>query len=102
MQIATWLRRAGWFGVFGLAVLATGTAKADDDKPADENSPKAEAAAAAKEALRQLKAGPHVAKYWLQMQVVSVPRSLNEQLELKGEGVLVAHVRPDGPADKAG
>jgi hypothetical protein len=102
MQIATWFRRAGWLGVFGMAALATGAVRADDDQPADEKSPKAEAAAAAKEALRQFKGRSHVAKYWLQMQVVSVPHALGEQLDLKGEGVLVAHVRPEGPADKGG
>jgi S1-C subfamily serine protease len=43
-----------------------------------------------------------VPKYGLGAQLAPVPATLNERLELKGEGLLVQRVAPGGPADKAG
>ncbi|HEV3138579.1 MAG TPA: PDZ domain-containing protein, partial [Pirellulales bacterium] len=103
MQSATWLRRASWLGVFGIALLSVKSARADDDKSADEKSPPAKEETLTKEEIaRKSVSRPRTAKYWLEMQVVSVSPALSQQLDLKGEGVLVAHVRPDGPADKGG
>ncbi len=102
MQSATWRRRASWLGLFGIAVLVAGSAWADDDKPAEEKAPAAQKEPPVKVPIDALSLRPHEARFWLQMQVVSVPPALRDQLDLKDQGVLVAHVRRGGPADKGG
>jgi hypothetical protein len=64
---------------------------------------------AAKQAIEQARAAADQARhlavhsdYQLGIHVAPVPKALDAQLDLAGEGVLVDRVTPDGPADKAG
>jgi hypothetical protein len=105
---------------------------ADDQAPAAKEAPAADAAPATKEAPavkespatkqtpaaketpavparppRQPRPPRHtfhmpLPKYRLDIQLSPVSKALDQQLELKGEGVVVDHVSPDGPAAKAG
>ena len=43
-----------------------------------------------------------IPKYRLGAALAPVPSALNDELDLKGEGVLIQRVAPFGPADKAG
>ncbi|MBI3838754.1 MAG: PDZ domain-containing protein [Planctomycetia bacterium] len=102
MSYSTWLRRASWLGVFGIAVLSASSAWADDDKPADEKSPPTKEESVPKEGRRRPAPHEAAAKYWLKMSLAPIPAALDNQLGLKGEGVLVEGVGEEGPAEKAG
>ena len=90
-----------------------------DEAAADEQAPAAKEAAPAEgptppkeaaepdEAKRTKKVAKSqgrvlVPKYRLGVSFAPVPAALNEQLDLKGEGLLIERVGPDGPAHKAG
>lgn len=83
MQSATGLRRAGWITAIGIALWAGRSLLADDDTAPAQG--------------RVL-----VPKYRLGVAFAPVPAALNEQMNLKGEGLLVERVGPGGPAHKAG
>ena len=119
MQYATWLRRAGWITAIVIALSAGRSLLAGDDPAADEQVPTAQEATPAdeptppKEAAesKEAKRAKNVAKpqgrvlipkYRLGAALAPVPPALNDQLDLKGEGVLIQRVAPGGPADKAG
>jgi hypothetical protein len=122
MQNATWLRRASWLGAIGIALSAGPALRADDDAAADEKPQPAKEAAAAKDAAsaKAAKAAEEAKgardakkaarfqfkvaapKFRLGLQLAPVSPALNDQLDLKGEGLVIEHVAPDGPADKAG
>ena len=97
-------RRAFWLGVFGVAALGAAPLWADD-KPA-EGALDATEAKEPQAAPSQRRGGfplvVKIPKYHLDMHLAPVPPVLNDQLDLKGEGVVVMHVGPGGPADKAG
>lgn len=114
MRFATWLRRAGWLTALGLMGLGSAALRADDGAAGDEPAPPAKEAAPATpeppqagESPRPPRAPRHpiavrMPKYRLDVHVMPVPKALDEQLGLKGEGVVVGHVSPEGPAGKAG
>ncbi len=127
MHNATWLRRTSWLGAIGVALTSGSMILADDAAP-DEKPAPAKDAAAAKEATppqdpaapkvpatakdaKEPKAAKKVRQYYISMagpkfrlglHLSPVSPALNEQLDLKGEGLVVEHVLPEGPADKAG
>lgn len=131
MQTATWLRRASGLAVLAMSTLAAGALRADDDAPVQseddvtlvvsvQDAPAAQEPAAAKDAAAPAAPAtpaapvaperPRAARrisvagggYRLGLRLAPVPRPLNEQLDLKGEGMVVARVEPDSPAAKAG
>jgi hypothetical protein len=76
MNTSTWLRRAAGLGMLAAIALMVPVSAASAAESPPEN--------------------------WLNMRIAPVPKALDAQLELKGEGVLVEHVGAGGPADKAG
>ena len=119
MQYAIWFRRAGWLAAIGIALSAGRSLLADDDAAADEQtSPAKEAAPAEEPTPRKKPAEPKgakpankraksqgrvlVPKYRLGVAFAPIPAALNEQLGLKGEGLLIQRVGPGRPAHKAG
>lgn len=129
MQTATWLRRASGLAVLALSTLAAGALRADDAALAEsdedvtlvvsvQDAPAAEEPAAAKEPAAVATPATPVAPqrpraitriavagaggYRLGLRLAPVPRPLNEQLDLKGEGMVIVRVEPDSPAAKAG
>ncbi len=99
MKCATWFRRAGWPLVLGMMVIAGGTVAAQDDRPPrrEPPPPPLETYSGAHGYVRHENPG-----YQLKMSVGRVPKALDAQLGLDGQGVLVTGVHKDGPADKAG
>jgi membrane-associated protease RseP (regulator of RpoE activity) len=131
MQTTTWLRRASGLAVLAVSTLGADVLRADDaapDQPADDvtlvgsaqDAPAAKVPAAAKDAAAPAEPATPAAPvapqrpksiariafaaggYRLGLRLSQVPRPLNEQLDLKGEGMVVARVEPDSPAAKAG
>jgi PDZ domain len=117
MRSARWLRRAGWLGAFAFAFAVWAGATAGADEPP---KPKASGdVGAGEEPVPRLKRRGGIAtdliddvqssgillnpgKYSLRLRLSSVPKSLDAQLQLNGEGALVSGVGEGGPADKAG
>jgi membrane-associated protease RseP (regulator of RpoE activity) len=109
MKYSTWLRRAGWS--LALATIAWGAAATAQDGPPPGDPPPKDGPPPPKDPPPP-PGGPeeHVRKiirryaagYHLNMSIAPVPRALDSQLDLKGEGVLVTSVGEDGPAAKAG
>jgi hypothetical protein len=83
MISATGLRRASWLGALGILMLTAGPLPAQQPGPV-------------------VTGLYRPTKYQLDMHLAPVPKPLDEQLELKGQGVLVVRVSPEGPAAKAG
>jgi hypothetical protein len=125
MQTTTWLRRASGLAVLVMSTLAADVLLADAAAPAEsdddvtlfvsvQDAPAAkEPAAPAEPATPAAPVAPQRPKsiariafaaggYRLGLRLSQVPRPLNEQLDLKGEGMVVARVEPDSPAAKAG
>jgi len=108
MRHFTWLSRAGAFGVLGAALLMGGSVWADDGPAADEQKESSEKDEELKDAgsherireRRVVVMAP--SKYWLGVEVAPISSALNEQLDLKGEGLLIREVAADSPADKGG
>jgi hypothetical protein len=73
---------------------AKGAAPAEEPAPSQEPAEPKEAKRAEMRVL--------VPKYRLGVALAPVPAALNEQLDLKGEGLVIQRVAPGGPADKAG
>ena len=119
MQYATWLRRSGWITAIGIALSAGRSLLGGDDPKSDEQVPAAtettpadehtppKKAASSKETKRGENAAKSqgrvvIPKYRLGAALAPIPPALNDQLDLKGQGRLIQHVAPGGPADKAG
>jgi predicted metalloprotease with PDZ domain len=106
MQYATWLRRAGWITAIGIALSAGRSLLAGDDPAADEPTPPKEASESKEPKRANNVAKPQgrvlIPKYRLGAALAPVPPALNDQLDLKGVGLLIQRVAPGGPADKAG
>ena len=101
MQLITWLCPAVRLGMFATVLIAANGLRADDGPPpGDKISPAAESSK--KEPKPELDHVEVRSTWKLLVQVDSVPPALDEQLQLKGEGVLVEDVAADGPAAKAG
>ena len=100
-QHATWRRRASWLAALALMGVAPVIARADDDPPKDEKSPP-KAESESRESRKARVVRDALTTYRLEVHVTPVPPPLNDQLDLKGEGAVVEHVSPDGPAGKAG
>jgi hypothetical protein len=90
MISATGLRRASWLGALGISMFMAGPLPAQPTPPPAQPTPPV------------VTVFSHASKYHLDMHLAPVPKPLAEQLELKGQGVLVVRVSPDGPAAKAG
>ncbi len=60
MRSATWFRRAGWLGVFGIAVLSTGSLRADDEPKGDAGPKPVEGPPPGQERPTPKDAGPHI------------------------------------------
>jgi hypothetical protein len=101
LRSATWRRRASWLGAIVAMGLAPAMARGDDDAPKDPASPP-KAESDAREGRRARVIRDALTTYRLDLHVAPVPPPLNDQLDLKGEGTVVEHVAPDGPAAKAG
>lgn len=113
MNNAQWLRRAGWLGALTIAVAPTSRSWADDE-PAKEAAPAAEAVAPQEPAAPREPEPPRpprpphltgkmlTSKYVLKLKLSPLPKVLDQQLGLKGQGVLVGRVDAEGPAAKAG
>jgi C-terminal processing protease CtpA/Prc len=119
MRYSTEFRRAGRLAVIAIALSTSQSLPADDKAAADEQAPAAtetagaEGATSPKEPAEREKAKrtkevikPQgrvlVPKYRLGAAFAPIPMALNEQLDLKGAGLLIERVGPGGPADKAG
>lgn len=114
MKLATWPRRACWLSALSIAAAA-GPLTLADDEPVKDAAPAAEAAAPAEPAPPREPEPPRpprpprpahgftaTSKYILKMHLAPLPKVVDQQLGLKGEGVLVGRVEPAGPAGKAG
>ena len=105
MKSAIWFRRAAWPLVLGIMMVAPGTVAAQDDRPPQDGPPPkreppprpGELGLALDALIRQVEPG-----YQLKISVGRVPKALDAQLKLDGQGVLVTGVHKDGPADTAG
>ncbi len=113
MKTLRWLRWASWPVVLSAVAFLGSTAIADDDGPPDAGpQPRREPPPPPPDGPPPHPAGPrdrvrmHVERFTsgfrLNMSVAPVPRALDSQLDLKGEGVLVTHVFKGGAADKGG
>jgi S1-C subfamily serine protease len=112
VQYARWLRRTGWGVAVVIALSAAWRSLVADDRAAvDKQGPASEEAAPAAGGSKEAKRAKNVAKpqgrvlipkYRLGAALAPVPPALNNQLDLKGEGLLIQRVAPDGPAHKAG
>jgi hypothetical protein len=93
-------------------VVAAAPAPAPEAKPAPQAAPakpatptatpKPPVAPESPQAVRGKGYAAHAARYQIRAVLAPVPKPLDVQLDLKGEGALVAHVDPNGPAAKAG
>ncbi len=108
MRTITWLRRAGWLGVLGTALLTSRSLWADDgppagSKPSADKDKDKEQKETYEDKMRRKGyiVGPR-SKYWLGVEIAPIPPALKDQLELKGEGILIREVAPESPAEKAG
>jgi membrane-associated protease RseP (regulator of RpoE activity) len=115
MRCATWICRTTWLAALAIVLAPTFTVRADDDPPGGEKSPPPQREPQRPRvrhsqpliddtdgldpAVRRRMAPPN---FRLGARLVPVPPELNDQLDLKGEGLLFQHVEPDGPAGKAG
>jgi hypothetical protein len=94
--------------VAAAAPATPATAPTPEAKPAPEAAaakpaePAAPAAVIAPKAARGKGYFVHPGRFQIRTVLAPVPKSLDAQLDLKGEGSLVAHVDPNGPAAKAG
>ena len=94
MQFAEWFHRAGGRLILGILMIGGGAAAAQDDAPRTDGPPPGRPV---RTVVRHMEPG-----FQLQMGVGRVPKALDAQLQLDGQGVLVTMVQKDGPADKAG
>jgi hypothetical protein len=109
MTYSTWLRRTGL--ALTILALAAGGAIAQQYAPQDDPPPKEgpppprqdgpAPPGGAEERVRTI-IRRYAPGYRLSVSIAPLPRALDEQLGLKGEGVLVTSVAEGGPADKAG
>lgn len=115
MRTATWLRRAGWLGAFAVTIWIAPLAGADEPPkpkaagdlgPAEELVPRAKFRVRLAQDLiddtQSLGNLWHSGKYSLKLSLSGIPRSLDAQLQLNGEGALVSSVGEGGPAAQAG
>jgi hypothetical protein len=111
MKCTTNLRQASWPLALSMLLLTAGTVRADDDPPGTDAPLKADAPPppgdgprpeVRRESYRSIVRRSFDPGYQFKMALAPVPRALDAQLDLKGEGVLVADVAEDGPAAKAG
>ncbi len=112
MECATWLRRAGWLGLFAISAVSSPGSRADEAAAPPSEPAAAPEAEPARPPRPPREAPPprpprrpfavRLPAYRLDVRLAPVSKALDQQLELKGAGVVVEHVGPEGPAAKAG
>jgi hypothetical protein len=104
MPYVHWIRYSPWLAALVLSFAPAGL-RADDDVGADPptETPKATTAPKASAAPKQFTFSTrrHVT-HSIGLLLLPVSKTLDAQLDLKGEGMAVEHVTPGGAADKAG